>query len=332
MSMGERRTRLPRSFFLKFLFVVGVASQVRSDAHLGPANFDHNFDLDLAGDGLGFERVVQMTLRLNRIAASFNYRPEISPERIHDWTEKTLAYLRLTGVGADGRPPKILEFRELIKNRGGLSDCETKVMLEIDFLNPDSSLYRSSRFLPTLIHEIFHLQQGVLCEMLDNGLVELAAQVVTWTVLAAIARGEKNNDWGSEAALALVLEIRRATLNTAFLYALRDETKRKQFQELVRGIYGFAAGDVLVESMTEYWSNPTLYQQFLEKYYEKPLALITRAYLTTNGVAQGLPLNRTEAHYVGGGSPYVFDGSMPFDINPLVYFLEHAGSIIEGYT
>lgn len=150
-----------------------------------------------------------------------------------------------------------MEFRVLdSEGDRGLSDCQAEALLDIDFIDPKAPLFRSPRFLPTLFHELFHIQQGVLCETLTRDIIEGTAQVVSWTVLAAVAIRERSNSLGREAAYALVLELRKVALNIAFLEMLRNPSSQKAFMELLWKVYGFSAQAILAKAMKEYNENP----------------------------------------------------------------------------
>lgn len=300
----------------------------------------HHYDdelkiwLDSDDGAISFEEAAQLVKRLDKVCDTFDYVPEITPEAIAGWTEEILSFFYSEGIVSDVKRPTSVELRSFLETgQMGWSDCQTGVWLNERMADSFSLLYRSPMFLPRLIHELFHLQQGIFCEIIEPDLVEGITQIVTWQILAAIANsGRAENRAGREAAYALATELRDVALSTAAAVTLRSSDE-DSIRKLVKQISPSALADSRLErALRKYRRNPARALRTLERYSEKPLARVFRAHKETGDKIYGLPLDPGKVKYIGGGSPYVVDYDSVLEIDDIVFFLGHVEDMIAEYN
>jgi len=297
----------------------------------------HSYDfatrvwLDRDSDHLSFDEVAQMAIRLAKISATYEYKPDIGIESIWELSRIIQRHLVTSGVvKGEVTAIKVIEYSEKLRGTGhvAISDCIGAIYLNSELVDQNSLYYQSPFLLPTLVHEIFHLQQGRLCEAISMELIENAAQIVSWVVLADMAN---SSDIGKDAAFSLVIELREIALCTAIMIALRGSNP-SLIPDLILQMFprdqALAKLDWLMDKIE---NEPDRLVQTFQTYAETPLATVIKAHQDTADKITGLPLTPDGAQYIGGGSPYVFNDEAELNIGGLMKFWSHAGEIVSGF-
>lgn len=154
----------------------------------------------------------------------------------------------------------------------GRASCEYSIAIfNFRYANPLSTLYQHDSLLPTIVHELGHVQ-GV-CTWLPWQVAEMEAanQVATWEVLAAMA-----NHGNAYAVKPLAAELRDAALS----YARSVMRERK-----VEGLYDWYVRTFLLTTLEEqskrdkarrFWEqDPETLDYILKAYGRKPWEMLT---------------------------------------------------------
>lgn len=197
-------------------------------------------------------RYEALALRMDEALDSLPVR-KIEPS-LDLWMYEIAPYFYYEGLISEPKYPAALEF-SLFPNEAnfhvlGRAACSEAgggpIQINARGVNHLSRWNMEAWLLPTLIHEMIHVQGGGFCSGLSQDL-ESTTQMGTLEVLAAMA-----NHGNMDAAYALIDELRDMAMSAAYYEALRDgETDR--YMRLRDRVYSEASEKARAEKSRRHW-------------------------------------------------------------------------------
>lgn len=281
----------------------------------------------------GPSQAEKLAVRLDKILDSIPERRFDGEASVYLWALEILPYFEYEGLTSSVKLPDSIDFQPQLNGRMhnhilGQAGCVRNgggpVTINARVANPVSARYGDTWFLPTLVHELIHVQGGGFCFGSSERL-ESTTQIATFEVLAAMA-----NHGNKDAAYALMDELRDTALAAVHYEALRDGDVERYY-ELHRKIHPSPLEQARTEKFRRFWNeNAQTRSRF-------KFILNTYSAIPLRAVFSGLETGEIPNLYMG---EWVDVGTFSHDTEPpdkyaarvlkvddLVYFLEHAEEI-----
>lgn len=205
-------------------------------------------------------------------------------------------------------------------------EAENRIEMNARTANPHSAWFGAGdRFLPTLVHELIHIQ-GVCGSGAHS---ETATQVATYEVLAAMV------NHGNMAALRPLLEeLRDIALAAMQLDALEaGDEAFAEFTDFQSEVMGSAEADARFQKSMRFWSQSVSHRSqlryILRAYNAEVFDHIVHAFGNNGRTAELYLPQYLEAE---SRIDLDYDGTRTFEIDDLIYFINNAEEIVEEHV
>lgn len=283
---------------------------------------------EAAGLALFFDKVYDM-MPTEEIKTSINFQEMVS------WTIEVLPQFEYEGAVDRAMVPYDLGFQTFIdamshNHTAGRSNCD-EFVTNYRFTNPNSSWYQDPYWIPTVIHELVHIQQQPkICSTADRENVENTAQIVTLEVMSGLinAHGKKNKEIKKQLTFALIDELRGLAMGSAWGIALREN--RPNEYEKLRDRLSDKDPEIKArfERSKRQWEDKQVQLRWImETYNERPLTQIVNAIQKGDNKIEGLALPKIQTL---GGYYMQREFDRVFVINDLAYFIKNVKPLVKA--